>query len=213
MEKTASPPSGFVLIPDKKLAGYTPPPGFRVERAPAPRRARGGISWLRDLKVFMAEMDEVEHRGCLGWGILLPYSKAGRIPRLLAERIGGESPQKWAFAGYAGGLVRIFPFESDPKRMLDWFPGEWAEDSSKAPVPGYAKVTDCLGTPLRVRLPEKPRVVPDPSEEQLKAWAMALWGLKEDAIERALRPVEGALNRRATLVNIVNGKLPGAVGR
>jgi hypothetical protein len=169
MEKTGL-PKGYTLVEDVRLAGYTTPPGFRVERNDTRRRMRAspenrvvgikaGPEYRRALDTCIARMKAVEGLGEAGVGSFVWYAKTGAQPSLLAEVYARD--RRWAWIPSLGGYVRLAAEESEPLRpLMDFKAGEFAGCTNRGRTPGFASVTHLgFDTPrIRVRLPE-PEVI------------------------------------------------------
>jgi hypothetical protein len=152
------------------LAGYTTPPGFRVERNDTRRRMRAspenrvvgikaGPEYRRALDTCIARMKAVEGLGEAGVGSFVWYAKTGAQPSLLAEVYARD--RRWAWIPSLGGYVRLAAEESEPLRpLMDFKAGEFAGCTNRGRTPGFASVTHLgFDTPrIRVRLPE-PEVI------------------------------------------------------
>lgn len=159
-------PKGYKLVEDVKLAGYAPPPGFRVERAEVRRRMRespenrvvgikAGPEYRALLDDCIRKMRAVEGLGEAGVGSFVWYARTGRQPTLLAELYAHD--KRWAWIPSLGGYVRLAPEESDPLRpLMDFKAGEFVGCTNRGRIPGFASVTHPgFDTPrIRVRLPE-----------------------------------------------------------
>lgn len=117
-------------------------------------RARSGVGWLEGVKVTSTRlrkaMQEVPKVGEFVW-----YTSSKVLPRLLGGVI-SESWSRWVFSSSHGGFLWLAEEPSSLDRMLDWLPGDWAQDDMTNPVPGYASVFYLArgGKRIRVRVPD-----------------------------------------------------------
>lgn len=161
------PPPGYMLVEDPRLGAYQAPPGYRLERNYRKRmgngyggsalgrgRARSGVGWLEGLKAtsarLRAAMVDPPEDGEFVW-----YTSSKVLPRMLGVVI-GEEWSRWVFSPSHGGFLWLAERPSALDRMLEWGAGEWAEDDTTNPVPGYASVFYLArgGKRIRVRVPD-----------------------------------------------------------
>lgn len=160
-------PPGYILVEDPRLGEYQAPAGYRLERnyrkrmgngyggaSLDRRRARGGLDWLEVVKATAARLRAVQENPP-PVGEFIWYTSSKVLPRLLGSVI-GEKWSRWVFSPSHGGFLWLAESPSELGRMLEWGPGEWAEDETTSPVAGYASVWYLArgGRRVRVRVPD-----------------------------------------------------------
>lgn len=192
------------MVQDARIEGYTPPPGFRVEREEsrrrmreAPKNGRGvkaGIEYRTTLDRCIGRMRLVEQAGESAVGSFVYYARTSSQPALLAEKYAHDL--RWAWIPSHGGYVRLAAKEADPQMpMLDFQPGEFVGCTSRGRVPGFAAVTHPgFPTPrIRVCMPA-PEVIAAAKCGMAPAPTLARAREREDLIEQIRKAVEGTPN-------------------